>query len=306
MRRTDFITLIVESGFDPATADMTDVFETWDSALMEYFIERGADVETDRPLAWALCHRIQTALAVLKKYRDRFPSLREQANVALRHHCTEGNLKWVSLMLWAGADPYAPGSARWNEEPKADDRGISALEYAAIYGHYEVLDLKAARLDPKRPATREVAECLCNPKGLGRLTKLLDAGMPVNDPEGDDSSLVRTAIRLLDWGIWRHTPGAFFDDRGYDSYDSQQHMKVLRLLVERGGRWVPKDTREINDIRKRLLKMKAEYTAEVVLIMTRHRACEKSVLETLLRTPTMKTHIAKLESRIAKLLDSWK
>ena len=82
-------------------------------------------------------------------------------------------------------------------------------------------------------------------------------------------------------------------------------MKVLRLLVERGGRWVPKDAGEIGDIRKRLLKMKLEYTAGLVLIMARHRACEKATLEALLRTPRMKKHVAKLETRIAKLLASW-
>ena len=35
------------------------------------------------------------------------PAVREQANIALRYHCKEGNVKWIALMLWAGADPYA-------------------------------------------------------------------------------------------------------------------------------------------------------------------------------------------------------
>jgi hypothetical protein len=67
-----------------------------------------------------------------------------------------------------------------------------------------------------------------------------------------------------------------------------------------------RDTREVNDRRKRLLKMRAESTAEVVLIMTRHKACDKATLEALLRTPSMKKHVARLEPRIAELLDSWK
>ncbi|VTT98785.1 unnamed protein product [Gemmataceae bacterium] len=303
MRHHDFVTLIVESGFEPADADMTEVFETWDSALMEYFVERGADVETDRPLAWALCHRIQTALSVLKKYRDRFPSFREQANVALRHHCVEGNMKWVSLMLWAGADPYAPGAHRWDDEPDADDPGASAVELAASYGRFEVFDLKGARLDPKHPVTQKVAESLCDGKGLTRLTKLIDAGLPANGTGG--TSLVRAVLERLDWGSWWRNLNPSFGDGGHDSHESRERMKTLRLLVERGGRWSPQDAREIGGVRKRLLKMKPEYTAELVLIMTRHRACEKSTVETLLRTPAMKSHVARLESRITKLLDSW-
>jgi hypothetical protein len=58
---------MVEHGYNPKSVSMSDVFETWDSELMEYFIERGADVETGHPLANALCNRIRTALRILKK-----------------------------------------------------------------------------------------------------------------------------------------------------------------------------------------------------------------------------------------------
>jgi hypothetical protein len=37
-------------------------------------------------------------------------------------------------MLWAGADPYAKGPDSPDKEPDPDEN-ISALEYAAIYGH---------------------------------------------------------------------------------------------------------------------------------------------------------------------------
>ena len=38
--------------------------------------------------------------------RDTLPSARLQATMALRLHAREGNLKWVSLLMWAGADPH--------------------------------------------------------------------------------------------------------------------------------------------------------------------------------------------------------
>lgn len=72
---------------------------------MEYFIDNGADLETDYPLA-ALCSKIRTALGIFMRHRDRYPSFRDHLNMALRH---EGNLKWVSLLLWAGADPNKKG-----------------------------------------------------------------------------------------------------------------------------------------------------------------------------------------------------
>jgi hypothetical protein len=71
-RRFDLVRLLVEHGFDPASVDMAQVFDTWDPELMEYFIDRGADVVEGDPLARALCHRIRTALRIFKKCQDRF------------------------------------------------------------------------------------------------------------------------------------------------------------------------------------------------------------------------------------------
>ena len=82
VRRLDIVKLLVEHGYDPASVDMREVFETWDAEMMEYFIDRGANVEARNPLAYALCLRIQTALRVLKRDRERFPSFQRQADIA--------------------------------------------------------------------------------------------------------------------------------------------------------------------------------------------------------------------------------
>ena len=116
-RRFDLIKLLVAHGYDPTSIDMKEVFQTWDPEIMEYFIDLGADVEGGNPLAYALCNRIQTSLRILKRDRDRFPSFQEQANIALRHHAKEGNLKWVSLLLWAGADPMPEETKAGNMSP---------------------------------------------------------------------------------------------------------------------------------------------------------------------------------------------
>ena len=135
-RRLDLIQLLVQHGADVRSVDMTSVFETWDPAIMEYFIEHGADVETGNPLAFALCYKIRTVLGVFKRHKERYPSFQEQVNIALRHHCREGNLKWVSLLLWAGGDPFAKGPDSPDRESGPDDEEICALEYAALYEHF--------------------------------------------------------------------------------------------------------------------------------------------------------------------------
>ena len=61
MRRFDIVQLLVEQGYDPRSVDMELVFNTWKPEVMEYFIDRGAEVEKGNPLAAALCSRIRTA-----------------------------------------------------------------------------------------------------------------------------------------------------------------------------------------------------------------------------------------------------
>ncbi|MBU1413912.1 hypothetical protein KKC22_20545 [Myxococcota bacterium] len=155
--RVDLIRLLVEYGADLASVDMVSVFDSWDPEIMEYCIEQGGDVETDSPLAVALCDRVRTALGVFKRHQDQFPSFQEQLNTALRFHCREGDLKWVSLLLWAGADPFAKGVGAPGEEPEPDpDDELCALEYAALYDHLEICKLKKIKIAPDHPIAYEL------------------------------------------------------------------------------------------------------------------------------------------------------
>jgi hypothetical protein len=304
MRRFDLIELLIEHGHDPASVDMKEVFDTWDPAIMEYFIEHGAEVEAGNPLAYALCRRIQTALRVFKRYRDRFPSFPEQANIALRHHCKEGNLKWVSLMLWAGADPYAQGTENYAEE-RSHGGGISALAFAALYRHYEVFKLKQIRVDPHHPGLHQLLCWLCKDEGLHLLKQFLEAGAPPNDQENGGSSTIQYVLNSLDWGVRFHSWNRSRDSHLFDSYEARDRMKAIHLLARHGGRWMPKENRDINSARKSLLKLTADYTAEFIWIMAKYKACERESLEVLLRTPKMKTHIARHQARITELLSAW-
>ena len=304
MRRFDLVELLIEHGHDAASVDMKEVFNTWDPAIMEHFIEKGAEVEEGNPLAYALCNRIQTALRVYKRYRDRFPSFPEQANIALRHHCKEGNLKWVSLMLWAGADPYAPGTENYADE-RSHGGGLSALAFAALYRRFEVFKLKQMRLDPHHQGIQQLLCWLCKGEGLPLLKQLLEAGAPPNDQENGGSSTIQHVLNSLDWDVrfrsWNCSPG----HRLFDDYEARDRMKAIHLLAKHGGRWMPRENRDMNSARKSLMNLTADYTAEFVWIMAKYRACDRESVEVLLRTPKMKTHVARRQARINELLTSW-
>jgi hypothetical protein len=300
MRRLDLIRLFIEHGYDAKSIRMDRVFATWDPAIMEFFIEKGADVEDGHPLAWALCCRIRTALPVFKQYKDRFPSFQEQANVALRHHCKEGNIKWVSLLLWAGADPYAPGTDDYRAVlDDSEDGGLSALGYAALWSHFEVFRIKKIRLDPEHPVAREVMRYIACEDGIEVLRGLLEKGMDPNDQETGGCSAILGLLNRMAFDVFLHHRDYF--SREGDSHSCREKLKLIHLLAKHGARWVPKGTPEINEVRKSLLKLIPDYTVEFVWIMAKYQACSRPAIEQLLRTPTITKHVARFRERLDEL-----
>ncbi|MCC7086627.1 MAG: hypothetical protein IT427_16635 [Pirellulales bacterium] len=298
------VELLVAHGFDPKSIDMCEVFASWDPAIMEYFIERDADIETDNPFAYALCNRVRTALQIFKKYRDRFPRIQEQANIALRYHCKEGNQKWVSLLLWAGADPYKRGNDSYEHELNSEYEGCSALGFAALYNHYEVFELRQVRLNPMHPELSRIAYYLCEDKGIDILKRLLAKGLNPNDQENGGCSAIQRCLTGMSWYLRVHAWEQ--DDRKrIDSAAAREKMKAIHVLAKAGGRWIPQDCREIQDVRRSLLKMTADYTVEFVWIMSKYQACSREAIQDLLGTPSIKAHIAGNRDRLTEILSSW-
>lgn len=307
MRRFDIVQLLVEHGYDPRSVDMELVFHTWKPEIMEYFIDRGAEVEAGNPLASALCSRIRTALRILKRYQDRFPSFQEQANIALRFHCKEGNLKWVSLMLWAEADPYAPGDYDPRAERDPDDPGLAALAWAALYDHFEVFGLKKLRLDVKHPVLREVMQWAYKDQGAVVLKKLLDMGMDPNDQENGGCLAIQSLLRNMDWvlPVLDSWGGLQRVRKNIDTDEARDKLKAIHILAKYGAKWVPKDKDSLDTARRSLLKLIPDYTVEFVWIMSKYKACSKDAIEGLLRTPSIKSLISGHSQRVNELLSRW-
>jgi hypothetical protein len=306
MRRFDMVKLLVEHGGTPQSVDMAEVFDTWDPEIMEYFIEKGADVETGRPLARALSNRIRTALRVFKRYKDRFPSFQEQANIALRHHCKEGNIKWVSLMLWAGADPYAPGTEDYSEKggPPPETR-LSALGYAAVYGHLEVFDLKGVRLNVKHPSLQKVMSHADTAEGARIVQRLFAMGMEPNDQENGGCSAIQSLLEHMSWtfSLWSTRE----QKRGsIDTDEARQKMKAIHILAKHGAKWAPQDKGEVDGARRSLLKLKPDYTVEFVWIMSKYKACTLDSIQQLLSpSSSIRPHVFDHSQRVDELLASW-
>ncbi len=272
--------------------------------MVDYFIKSGADLETGNPVAWALCTKIRPALGLIKGFKDRYPSFQEQANIALRRHCWDGNLKWVSLMLWAGGDPYAkgPDSPEQESDPESDN---SALDIAAFQGNLNIFRMKAIRLDPKRADARGLMENACHAKKSDVLKHLLDKGFCLKDWEDKGSSLIQSLLCSMSFD-WDFSPFSGYKkiEKDIDTSRSREEIKMIHLLVRHGAKWEPyrESHLHIGHARRSLLKMTPDYTAEFVWIMSKHGACSRDSVEALLRTPPMRALGSKHLSRIEELV----
>jgi ankyrin repeat protein len=298
-RRLDLIQLLVQHGADVRSIDMASVFESWDPAIMEYFIEHGADVETGNPLAFALCYKIRTVLGVFKRHKDRYPSFQEQVNIALRHHCREGNLKWVSLLLWAGGDPFAKGSDSPDRDPDPDE-DLCALEYAALYGHFDIFKLKQVRLDPNHSISEELMRWACRADTADFLKELIKNGFKPDSYENSGSSLIQACISNMGWTFDFYSS---WQRKDIDNPESREKIKMIYLLAENGAKWMPGDRYEVNDVRRSLLKMKSDYTVEFIWIMSKFHASTRKNIDQLIRTPTMRALLSAHQTRVKELVE---
>ena len=302
-RRLDLVELLVGHGADIHSVSMRVVFQFWDPGIVDFFIANGADVERDNPLAYALCSKIRPALGLFKRYEDRFPSFQEQANIALRHHCTEGNLKWVSLMLWAGADPYAKGSDSPDRKSHPEE-DASALELAAIYDHFDIFKLRQVRLDPKKPGALNLLRNACYSEKPDLLKKLLESGFNPHLMENGGSWLIQFVLSRLAWSyrslysLRSHTTETNVDDWG-----SRDKIKMIHLLARYGAKWKPRDKREINDARRSFLKMKPDYTVEFIWIMSGYQACTRETIEELMRPKPIRVLVSNHGNRVRELIE---
>jgi hypothetical protein len=298
LRRLDLVELAVKYGADIRSVAFGEVLENWDKGIMRFFIERGADLVTDVPFAYAFHAHIRTALGVFLECKRTRPDLaeqlQEQANIALRQVAKEGNLKWVSLLMWAGADPRSHGPTL--DDLDDPDMFTTAFEEACSRGHLEVL--KRLKPDPQRDDLGALLRPAAFSAHTDVLMYLLELGANPNDKPTGGSSALDACIHHLNWedihsllygGRDRQTPG----------YKVHNTRAAIRMLIEHGAVWSPGET--LNDARRTLCHLEPEVTTELVGLLVKHHACDDTALHNLLRTQRMRAHMASSENRLARI-----
>ena len=273
-RRLDLIELFAAHGANLRTITIDRLIAAREPTIFRWFLSRDLDLETGYPIARALQDRHREFLGIYMDVRDRILSARAQAAMALRVHAREGNMKWVSLLLWAGADARLPvPDLRFKHDTEMFG---SAMEDAVIYSRTEVVRKFGLRPGSGDP-TQLLAKCwMCEDLELIRF--LLHAGANPNAGLGDNNpmcALMGNLRRTL------HPVGPF-------RRPHETAFRCLELAGEHGGRWSPHDSYELRDLRMILGKLGAYLATECLRRLITANVFGEGVVRELMKTPRMK------------------
>lgn len=294
LKRLDFIELLVSHGAETNSVPFIEVLRIWEPTIIRYFLDHGADIITDSPFALAFGEKIRTALRPWRECRGKCLNLagqlQEQADRALRHFCFEGDLKWVSLLMWVGADPRSSGPTLDGDDDDLDEY-LTALTAATYSENFQIL--KRLRPDAKR---EDVDMLLTNAARRGHadvVQYLLGLGAKPNDKPNGGSTALNDCLESFRNGTFRLR--FYYTDYGRRSkaskYDVSDRRATVQLLLEQGALWRPDDARQVAEVRRSLYECEPDVTLELVERLVKHTACTQDTIHDLLRTPAMKKHL---------------
>jgi len=297
LRRMDLIELLVANGADIKSVPFLDVLLTWEPNVIRFFLEHGADPVEGRPFAEAFRSKIRTALRAYLDCKQTHPELavqlQEQLDCALRCFCGEGDLKWVSLLMWAGGDPRSLGPCLGKDYTDDPECYVSGLQQACYSENADVL--KKLKPDPNRDNLSELLK-----HAVGRratMQYLLEIGANPNDKSNGGSSALDSAL----W--WLNIAG--FDPYRRNSLKPKYQLSkafdcIAELLVHRAV-WNPNEQSQINSLRRILLECEPDVTIELLKLFRSHNACPAEHVHKLLGTPRMKEHLKAENNALLRL-----
>jgi hypothetical protein len=271
-RNLDIVELLARYGADPNAIDFETVLWSRHPGIIRWFVAHGLDLESDYAIARAFQAKHREFLGIYLSIRDQVPTSAKQAAMALRYHAADGNLKWVSLLLWAGADPRLP-------VPRLDDSEVdeesleSALTAAVWRGQFEVV--KRIKIDPARDDVTALANSDCvwpNPNLLEMLIKL---GADVRKKRG----AINSAFSAFEWSL-----DSYF--RNYSR--TEDALRCIEILAANGARWRPKDSYGFRCLRRTLAKIEVYDAVRHLQRIIKTGAIDQPVFQELMQTPRMK------------------
>jgi hypothetical protein len=289
LRRLDFVQLLVENGAETSSVPLSNVLLSWEPKFIRFFLNHDADPVTGSPFAVAFGAKVRTALRPFLEYRKAHPQLatplQEQIDCALRYFCSKGDLKWISLLTWAGADARSLGPSLEKEYTNDPECCMSGLEEACYSGSIDAL--KKLKPEPGRDDLTKLLHCAAVSGNKEAIGYLLTVGANPNDKANGGSS-------ALDCCLWHLNFGSFglYRSGQKSKYAVSKALDCTQELASHGGIWNPNDQSAMNSLRRSLYECEPAVTIELLQLFVKHSACPTERLKELLRTPRMKEHLA--------------
>jgi hypothetical protein len=233
---------------------------------------------------------LKPIIAVYKANIQAVPALQLQADMALCYFAKKGNLRCVSLLLWAGARPDAKIP---EDDSKADFTDSCAFEEAVRAEQLEALKKMQPEKYPDRlPELLEWCSSDSAPKMLQYLLTLLP----------DLSVLPDSGSSILDRPFWRlgwaAEPKQYFGTRDTQKIDAI--IDSIEILVKHGAKWKP-ETDSARSARRYFRHLEPSRILRIFTILKEHQAAEIAFLESLVATPTMRSHLGEASKKITHL-----
>ncbi len=299
LRRIDLIELLVLHGADALSVPFADVLCEWNPEVIRFFVSKDADVVTGAPFAEAFKHKIRTAIGPyleVKRARPELASeLQEQADRALRWFAYEGNLKWVSLLMWAGANPRSKGPSLhdWSDETDSESF-TNAIDEACSTGRLDVV--KKLNIDPDADDLGQALSCAGWSCDEHLLKYLLELGISPNDKANGGSRALDRCLQKFSFGSWRGGSFRLLTRK----WELHSHFSCVQQLIKHNARWVPDDDYDIKGLRRHLLKCDPEVTTELLTLLMSNGGCSEELARKLLSTAKMKSHMASQEMQLKR------
>jgi hypothetical protein len=294
-KRLDLIELLFSHGAEIGSVPFIEVLQLWDPTIIRYFLDHGADFITGRPFAVAFGERIRTALRPWRECREKYPhlapQLQEQADRALRYFCFKDDLKWVSLLMWAGADPRSSGPSLDDDEDFDDSEHSTALTAAAYCENLQIL--KRLKPEAKRDDVDELLRYAARFGHADVARYLLELGAKPNDKFNGGSTALDNCFESFGYESSRSriSSTGFSNTSKATKYCVSNTRTTIQILLEKGALWRPDNAAQVGRVRRNLYECEPDVTLELVERLVKHTACTQDTIHNLLRTPTMKRHL---------------
>lgn len=231
------------------------------------------DLESNKSIAKAFQAKQREFLGIYMDLRDQIPSARKQAAMALRHHAEEGNVKWVSLLLWAGADPRLSvpriETRDWQEEEEEE----SALSVAIRFGRVEIV--KKIGLDPHHDdITRLLNQYFIQAKPE-IIELLIKSGANVT---AIHSNVIDSVFWSFEWAL---------EGCMADSVRVEEALRCMEILASHGVRWNSPTKHRPFRLRRTLARIQPYKAIRYLHRIADSKVMEQAVFKELMRTPRM-------------------